>query len=165
MTNYLSGLSNYLCSSTENLIRNICKDLQKEEEVDNLISKYLSKDDNKNSIYIKKNKQVKNKRKKTAYSMFLKYNTIRKENLNMTLEEYNIYKGEYWKNISSEEKSKYRQYADEWNEKNKTTKQKKEENIDIEISNKKDKEVDLLDCFFDDEYLKDKKIERTIEEI
>lgn len=164
MTNYLSELSNYLCNTTQTLIRNICKDLGKDEEADRLIKKYL-KLENVTPIYKKKVAQKKNKRKKTAYSMFLKYNTIRKSNSNMTLEEYNIYKGSYWKNISNEEKLKYTQLADEWNEKNKTTKELKEEKIEVEVESEKDKEVDLLDCFFDDEYLKDKNVEKTIEEI
>lgn len=159
MSNYLSELSNYLCNSTEDLIRNICKDLGKEEETNKIIKKYLKEERN-----YKKKINLKNKRKKTSYSMFLKYNTIRKENPGMTLEEYNIYKGEYWKNISSEEKLKYSKLANEWNEQNKTTKQiKKEEKINIEI--KSDKKIELLDCFFDDEYLNGKEVKNTIEEI
>lgn len=162
-TNYLTDLTNYLCSSTETLIRNICHDLGKEDEVNRLLKKYLKYDRPSSK---KKTKQVKNKRKKTSYSMFLKHNTIRKENPKMTLEEYNIYKGEYWKNISAEEKSRYTQLADEWNQRNKTTKELKEEKLDVVVEEKKkDKEVDLLDCFFDDEYLENKEVNKKIEEI
>lgn len=163
MTNFVTDLTNYLCSTTENLVRDICRELGKEEEIERLLKKYLN--GNKVTLNKKKQTQVKNKRKKTSYSMFLKYNTIRKENPNMTLEEYNIYKGEYWKNISKEEKKRYENLAEEWNNQNKTTKElKKEEKIEVEEP-KKDKEVDLLDCFFDDEYLKNKNVEKTIEEI
>lgn len=161
MTNYLLDINNYLSNVTEKLIINICKDLNKEEEIDRIIKKYLKQE----KIYKKKTVQVKNKRKKTSYSMFLKYNTIRKENPKMTLEEYNIYKGEYWKNIPSEEKLKYSRLADEWNDKNKTTKQEKEEKIEINTEKKDKKEIDLLDCFFDDEYLKDKDVKKKVEEI
>lgn len=160
---YLSELNNFLCNSLENMLKNVCKDLGKEEETERILKKFLRQE----KVYktITKTKQVKNKRKKTAYSMFLKYNKIRKNNPDMTLEEYNIYKGEYWKNISSEEKARYTKLADEWNEKNKTTKQLKEQNVSVEVEKKKDKEIDLLDCFFDDEYLKDKDVKKKVEEI
>lgn len=159
---FLLELTQYLSEQSEYLIRNICKDLGKEEYTEKLINKYLKTE----KIYKKKTSNVKNKRKKTSYSMFLKYNTIRKDHTKMTLEEYNIYKGEYWKNISSEEKNKYQKLADSWNEEYKNNKIKKEEKIDIRyIKKEKTNDVDILDCFFDDEYLENKKVEKKIEEI
>ena len=156
MTNYLLEINNFIYNKLEDLIKDICIDLDKKEQTDNIIEKYLKN----NNFLMKKKKSVKkNKRKKTAYSMFLKYNTIRKENPDMSLESYNIYKGEYWKNISVQEKSKYAKLADEWNQNNKTTKQMKIEN------NVENKEINILDCFFDDEYLKDKEVKSKIEEI
>jgi hypothetical protein len=50
--------------------------------------------------------------------MFLAHNNIRKMNEKLTLKEYNMLKGKYWKTITKEEKDKYQAMADKWNMEN-----------------------------------------------
>jgi len=154
--NTLIKIKTILHEDLENLIKSICKDLDKEEETEKLINKYLNIDMKK--IFIE-NKNYKNKRRKTAYSMFLKYNNIRKNNPEMSLEEYNIYKGEYWKNISIEEKNLYENKAEEWNTKYKNNLVEKKE----DKKKKKQENKDIFDCFFDEEYIKDKNLTEKLE--
>ena len=137
--NLITGLSPFL----EELIRNICTDLDNEDKIDEMLEKYLYDDKIKTLKNLAK-KKTKNVRKKTSYSMFLAHNTIRKNNDNkLTLKEYNKIKGEYWKNIKFEEKNEYQKMADKWNMENmpykmgkfhqlKKKEKKKEENQEIE---------------------------------
>lgn len=156
----LEKIKNLLDEEKKSLIENICKDLEKEEYTQRMIYKYVNSLKNNTG---KVTKTSKNKRKKTAYSMFLKYNNIRKEKPEMSLEEYNIYKGQYWKNISKEEKKIYENKALEWNKNNNKTDEIDDKTVVNE--NNKEKSKDLLDCFFDEEYMENKTITKKIEEI
>jgi hypothetical protein len=148
----------------EKLIINICKDLDKEDQISILLNKYLYT----NKIKTLKNlqsKKKKTKRRKTSYSMFLAHNNIRKENKILTLKEYNTIKGQYWKKISIEEKNKYQKMAETWNEKNldslkSSTKSSPKLSPKLspilssnEIILKKtniNENESIIDCFFDD---------------
>ena len=141
------------------LIENICKDLNKESDIPRILKKYLN---TRKLTQIKKN-PLKNKRKRTAYTMFLKYNTIRKDNPEMSLEEYNTYKGKYWKTINPEEKDIYERKAKEWNQENNKVKEINNKEIKEKLVKKEKK--DLLDHFFDEEYMENKNIEDKVEEI
>jgi hypothetical protein len=142
-TNIFNNIITNFSPVVEELIRNICTDLDNEDKIDEMLEKYLYNDKIKTlrNLVKKKNKSI---RKKTSYSMFLAHNNIRKNNNNkLTLKEYNILKGEYWKNITLEEKNKYQKLADQWNMENmpykmgkinqlKKKEKKKEENQEIE---------------------------------
>ena len=141
------------------LLVNVCRDLNKEDEIPKILKKYL----NTNKVVKTKSKLFKNKRKKTAYSMFLKYNTIRKDNPGMTLEEYNVSKGKYWKTINPEEKDIYERKAREWNENNNKINEIDDKEIKEKVVKKEKK--DLLDHFFDEEYMENKNVENKVEEI
>ena len=95
--------------------------------------------------------------------MFLAHNDIRKKNTKLTLIEYNILKGQYWKNISDEEKDKHQKMADKWNMENMPYKMGKIEqlkNKSKKIVKKEETSDDILDCFFDET-----KVEEQIFEI
>jgi len=116
-TNIFNNIITNFSPVVEELIRNICSDLDNEDKIDEMLEKYLYDDKIKTlrNLVKKKNKSV---RKKTSYSMFLAHNNIRKNNDKLTLKEYNILKGKYWKNITAEEKDKYQKLADKWNMEN-----------------------------------------------
>lgn len=116
-TNIFNNIITNFSPVIEELIRNICTDLDNKDKIDEMLEKYLYDDKIKTlrNLVKKKNKSV---RKKTSYSMFLAHNNIRKNNDKLTLKEYNILKGQYWKNITVEEKDKYQKLADKWNMEN-----------------------------------------------
>jgi len=116
-TNIFNNIITNFSPAIEELIRNICNDLDNKDKIDEMLEKYLYDDKIKTlrNLVKKKNKSV---RKKTSYSMFLAHNNIRKNNDKLTLKEYNILKGQYWKNITVEEKDKYQKLADKWNMEN-----------------------------------------------
>lgn len=163
-TNIFNNIITNFSPVVEELIRNICRDLGNEDKTNEMLEKYLYDDKIKTlrNLVKKKNKSV---RKKTSYSMFLAHNTIRKTNEKLTLKEYNLLKGKYWKTITKEEKDKYQKLADKWNMENMPYKMGKIN----QLKNKPKKKVvvqtvvatdDILECFFDD-----KKAEEVIVEI
>lgn len=163
-TNIFNNIITNFSPVVEELIRNICNDLQHEDKIEEMLEKYLYDDKIKTLRNLAK-KKSKSVRKKTSYSMFLAHNTIRKNNEKLTLKEYNILKGKYWKTIMKEEKDKYQKLADEWNMENMPYKMGKIN----QLKNKQKKVVvkkvvtatdDILECFFDD-----KKAEEVIVEI
>jgi len=163
-TNIFNNIITNFSPIIEELIRNICKDLDNEDMINVMLEKYLYDDKIKTlKNLVKKNN--KNIRQKTSYSMFLAHNNIRKTNDKLTLKEYNLLKGKYWKNISIEEKSKYQKMAEEWNLENMSYKMGKIEQL--KKNKPKPKKInikttdDLLDCFFDD----NRSVEEIVEEI
>ncbi len=141
-TNIFNNIITNLSPCVEELIRNICTDLDNEDKINEMLEKYLYDDKVKTLKNLVK-KKTKSIRKKTSYSMFLAHNNIRKNNNKLTLKEYNTLKGEYWKNITLEEKNEYQKLADKWNMENmpykmgkinqlKKKEKKKEENQEIE---------------------------------
>ena len=134
-TNIFNDIITYISPCVEELIRNICTDLDNKDKIEEMLEKYL---------YDDKVKTLKNLVKKKTYSMFLAHNNIRKNNNDkLTLKEYNKLKGNYWKNITFEEKNGYQKMADKWNMENmpykmgklhqlKKKEEKKEKNQDIE---------------------------------
>jgi hypothetical protein len=116
-TNIFNNIITNFSPVVEELIRNICIDLKNEGKTEEMLEKYLYDDKIKTlrNLVKKKNKSV---RKKTSYSMFLAHNNIRKMNEKLTLKEYNMLKGKYWKTITKEEKDKYQAMADKWNMEN-----------------------------------------------
>ena len=162
-TNIFNNIITNFSPIVEGLIRNICKDLDQEDKVNEMLEKYLYDDKIKTMKNFVQKKQ-KNIRKKTSYSMFLAHNNIRKTNEKLTLKEYNLLKGKYWKTISVEEKSSYQKMAEEWNLENmpykmgKISQLKKKKKKVVVVKDTTDNA--LLDCFFDDTA-----VEQIIEEI
>jgi hypothetical protein len=105
-TNIFNNIITNFSPVVEELIRNLCIDLNNEGKTEEMLEKYLYDDKIKTlrNLVKKKNKSV---RKKTSYSMFLAHNNIRKMNEKLTLKEYNMLKGKYWKTITKEEKDIY----------------------------------------------------------
>jgi len=151
-TNVFNNIITNFSPVVEELIRNICKDLDNEDKINEMLEKYLYDDKIKTMKNFVQKKQ-KNVRKKTSYSMFLAHNNIRKNNDKLTLKEYNLLKGKYWKTISVEEKSLYQKMAEEWNNENMAYKMGKIGELKKKKEKMKDQDKikdDLLDCFFDE---------------
>ena len=162
-TNIFNNLISTFSPVIEDLIRNICTDLNNEDKIDEMLEKYLYDDKIKTLRNLVQKKKIKMFIKKTSYSMFLAHNDIRKKNTKLTLIEYNILKGQYWKNISDEEKDKHQKMADKWNMENMPYKMGKIEqlkNKSKKIVKKEETSDDILDCFFDET-----KVEEQIFEI
>jgi hypothetical protein len=154
-TNVFNDIITNFSPVIEKLIRNLCKDLDNEDKTNEMLEKYLYDDKIKTLKNLVQKKQ-KNIRKKTSYSMFLAHNNIRKTNEKLTLKEYNLLKGKYWKTISVEEKDSYQKRADEWNLENMPYKmgkvdQLKKKKVKLKVQQiEKKTDNDLLDGFFDD---------------
>jgi len=162
-TNIFNNIITNFSPVVEDLIRNLCKDLDNEDRIEEMLEKYLYDDKIKTLRNLVK-KKTKSVRKKTSYSMFLAHNTIRKNNDKLTLKEYNILKGKYWKTITKEEKDGYQKLADKWNMENMPYKMGKINQMKKPQKKEVVREVvatdDILECFFDD-----KKAEEVIVEI
>jgi len=117
----------------EELITNVCAELGQEDKAEEMIAKFLTEDRQKFAKILNK-KSNNNKRKKTAYSMFLSDKTVlvmlkekypecnsgQAEDKKQYLKLLNKKKGEYWRNEvqGTDLYKKYEQMANEANAEN-----------------------------------------------
>lgn len=106
----------------ENLLRNVCNELGHEDRFEEMVNKFLCQDKKKFTKILNKKSNT-NKRRKTAYSMFLADKTVlallKEQYPELNLSELNKKKGEYWRETvkqSPEILATYTKQAQEANE-------------------------------------------------